>query len=204
MGKIWLYGILALALTAAARETPKVEIKPSDYNALETAVTSNKDVRSRSYTGGRLRFSNLELGYSGLHEVTNLDPKTYFGRSALTVGDTIWTTKPAAVVKTVYEGVLDAKAGLRNTSLPAALGCYGWVDLTGNKTGADLTSFFGRELWGGSVELYHSVELPFGKKPAHYTELQLNKDVWKHAAAFGRIETDWKNNTYLLGLTIKK
>lgn len=209
MKKLALCGLAALALVKAApgQEKPKVESELG-YTALESGVTDKLAWRNRGYIAGSFRWGTAELEYRGFHELDDLDPKTYFGRSAFTVADTSWTTKPAAVIKTTSQGVLDAKAGIRDTAIPAALGCYGFVDFTANKDGLNIHSFLGRELGKGfSLETTQSASATKGTKPSVYSELQLNKGLSKHTGVYLRAESQNfspRTSTYLLGLTIKK
>jgi len=115
--------------------------------------------------------------------------------------------KLIGVVKTTSEGIIDNTYGLRYI-ISDKLGIdYGRVDITANKKWWDATFFLGKSLGPkvkGSVELFESAGIDYKGKISPYTELQLNKEVFKWLNIFVRWEVGWsdvKGWTYLFGMS---
>ena len=188
-----------------AEEQKKAEINLR-YNALETLVTEDGDVRYRLLSNVDFNIDDFRVGYSGLNEANNLDEDTYFGRHALLLSKEDSGTSLAAVIKTTKDGAIDKKIGIRNTSLVNKLGGYGRIDAVADGDAANLTAFYGRPFGRGfSAELYHSLEIPFEGKPGHYTEVQVNKDISAWLSLVGRVEIrNFRDTAFMGGIAIKK
>lgn len=181
------------------------------YNAIENAAASSKNTRTRLLNNASISAGVIEAGYHGLNEVDNLDETTYFGRHSLEVGLKSFPIRPNAVLKTDNTGLFNTKFGLRDTSLIGVLGGYGFVEVGANHDAANFTTFYGRNLgtgWSASAVL--SADGNFNDKPKWYAELQLNKEIWPHVSAFGRVEIEFnraagtEDTTGLIGVTISK
>ena len=164
--KIGLVGILLAALAAPVfGQTPSASITPSKeaqtcstqekahtlnfgYNAIESAV-GDKGLRTRLFTDVAAG-KNFQLRYNGLNEVTSFDPQTYFAKHVFTAGGKKWTTKPEIVLKTDAHGLKSAQAGIKNTSIPKALGGYGWAEANVGKYAGTSARFYGKAIWAFS------------------------------------------------------
>ncbi len=193
-GPFALTGMLALPVAAEDRLN-------LGYNAVEAAVTSNEDVRTRLLTNADLNLGQVQIGYHALNEMNNFNGDTYFGRNAFTAGEKSKPVKFVSVVKTNGKGIIDAKAGLRVAKMP---GGYGYVDLTFDTNSTNMTLFYGRPFGKNSFELVQTAE--FGtEKPSYYTEPQVNFSLGKHLAVFGRAEIPGfrlDNAKYLAGIAV--
>lgn len=193
-------------ITAVTDTTKKDLWTTVGFNAVETAVTSQGNARIRAYAELGLSYKKAELGYSGMNEFTQ-NLKTYFGRHVVVAWLKDKKLKLIGVVKTTAaEGVIDTKFGLRYL-ISDKHGIYGRVDVSANKDGWDATFFLGKTLGKkktGSVELFESAGVDFKGKISPYTELQLNKEVFKWLNVFVRWEMagdKYKDNTYLFGIS---
>lgn len=185
------------------KEKSGIEIT-AGYNALENAVTSEGNVRTRLLT-------NIGIGkfkYHALNEMENLDPDTYFGIHRPAYGF-IEGIELEAKIKTNSKGIVDAKFGIRDTHIPKLLKGYGFVEIIANNNELDFTIFYGKSLGKGfSVEALQSVIIPFegSKDVGFYNELQLNYKLSDKFSIFGRGELsdfEFDQGTVLLGVTLK-
>lgn len=178
-----------------------------NFASLEAGLTHKVDPRIRGIVNSSITYKNVELGYWGLHET---DGKNwYFSRSVPTIGKKDAKTKSCAVLKTDQKGIFDIKYGIRNTSLPSRIADYGWTTLSGNKEGAELAFFLGKDLGNGfSTELFNTTNIKYDGNVNNYSELQINKKITKHINCYGRFElgigNGIPNKSYLLGLSISK
>jgi len=206
-----LAGTLALGLASPVRaEEPKVNF---GYNALETAVVTertpegDRSVRNRLLSNVALDIGDFSLGYQGLNEMNNWYSDTYFGRNRFMFGKTDLPLKFLVDTKANSEGIFDTKFGVRYTDLVKKLGGYGYTDVSANQDALNLTMFYGRPLGKGfSAEISQDCTLTNEEKPAHFTELQLNKSITENLSLFGRAEIqnfDEDSATYLVGASIQ-
>ncbi|MBS3056415.1 MAG: hypothetical protein J4473_03200 [Candidatus Aenigmarchaeota archaeon] len=195
---------LSLSLYASHAKADELVM---DYNALETAVTTDGHIRNRVLTNLSLETGNMEIGYSGLNEVNNLNIETYFGRNCLTIGQNGQKTRLLIETRADKHGVFDTKAGIRNTGMVESIGCYGYLDTTANNRSAKVTLFCGKPVGKGiSAEIFQSSEFSQHNHPVYYTELQLNHAISGRVDLFCRAEIpDFNANeaVYLFGITIK-
>ena len=185
------------------------------YNAFETAVTNPtrrdndaKDIINRLFVNFIAKGDNLEMGYSAKNIFKNFDTDTYFGRHALFVGKKGTDTYLCGVIKAGNSGLLDAKIGVRNTSLIEKLGGKGFIDATAEQDSANLVVLYNLNLGKGYLfQVCQASEYPFKGLSKQITELQLSKDIVKGGlAAFARAETidfDEANAKYTIGFLIK-
>lgn len=203
--KVITYATVIATLYSGAIAQEKNKTINFGYNALETALTKDKDVRNRFLSNLDAKLGDLKVGYWGLNEVNNTDKNTYFGRNVFMIGNKNLNTQGVAVIKADKEGIFDTKLGIRNSSLVEKLRGYGFVDITTNRDAANITGFYGKELPKGiSLELYQDIEIPFKDKLFPYIELQINKYLGKNLSAFGRAEIadfDVGKSTYMVGIT---
>ena len=201
MGKITnalLASLLAGYVNAAAQQSrqnkPTVEL---GYNAVEALGTTQGDARIRDLTNVDFSLGEIKPGFHGLNELTfkqgerTLD--TYFGRNVLTLGIGDSKIVPAAVLKIDKTGVFDAKYGIRNTTLPEALGGYGFLDIVFNKDGANATAFYGKEAGRFSIEALGSLEMPYKGRRAFYSEIQPYLKLGRGYSLTARAEVDGKD-----------
>lgn len=200
-------GIMYLAQGCAAIKNKVMNIEfNTGYNAVEIAYTDNDDIRNRLLTNVDITIGQGQIGYSASNDIDNGD-ENYFGRHVVLVGKKNAGTQGAAVIKTDDEGVLDAKIGVRNTSLIKKAKGYGFLDFVGEKDAINLTFLYGRGLPKGfSAEVFQVIERPFEGKIWYKTEVQLNKQLWKNLSVFGRAELtnfETKGGVYVGGLSVK-
>ena len=202
-------GILSLLPQKSVAQSPekkeKIEVKIG-YNALESGLTNKGNLRIRTFEDIKFQYKNINLGFHGLNEWTE-NLKGYFGRNVLTVGSNNKNWKLAGVFKSDSKGIFDKKYGIR-FNLKDKLGAdYGWADAVFNQKSGNVTTFLGKSLGSKtSIELFNSIEFPFGKKHSVYTEIQLNKKIKKDLSIYARGEmtgTKYKEVVYLLGITKK-
>ncbi len=199
-----MYTALVFGAGNASAEEQKVNW---GFNALETAITNDENVRTRALTNvDALLGDSFEIGYHGLNEVENLEGDSYFGIHDFTIGMKDWPVDGVLNVKTDSFGIFDRKVGLRNESLMEMLGGYGYLEALADQDSANLTVFYGKPFENGlSLELYHSMDFTQDGN-FNYSEVQLNKDLTKNWSLFGRIELpdfDFDGARYLVGITLK-
>ena len=209
MGKITnalLASLLAGSVNVAAQAPAQTKPVELGYNAVEALGTTQGDARIRDLTNVDFSLGEIKPGFHGLNELTfkqgerTLD--TYFGRNVLTLGIGDSKIVPAAVLKIDKTGVFDAKYGIRNTTLPEALGGYGFLDIVFNKDGANATAFYGIEAGRFSIEALGSLEMPYKGRRAFYTEIQPYLKLGKGLSLTARAEVDGKDfrkGRYLFG-----
>src|SRR3989344_6285151 len=129
---------------ATAQESKPIDVNLG-YNALETAITQDEDIRSRAYLGAELNAEPAVLGYTALHELNNANINTYFSRNVVSAGPKDINTRAAMVIKATNKEILDIKYGIRDKNIVGMLGLYGFTDLTADKNAINLTTFIGKE-----------------------------------------------------------
>ena len=209
MGKITnalLASLLAGSVNVAAQAPAQTKPVELGYNALEVLGTTQGDARVRGLTNVDFSLGEIKPGFHGLNELTfkqgerTLD--TYFGRNVLTLGIGDSKIVPAAVLKIDKTGVFDAKYGIRNTTLPEALGGYGFLDIVFNKDGANATAFYGKEAGRFTIEALESLETPYKGRRAFYSEIQPYLKLGRGYSLTARAEVDGKDfrkGRYLFG-----
>lgn len=201
-------GIIAYAAIACTSGCAKPEIM-AGANNLEAAVEASEDTRVRAINNIDVKIDEFAIGYHGLNECSNMDGATYFGKNPVSVGPIGSPVRAEVCAKTASDGVIDTKYGVRDTSIVRNLGGYGCIEALANKDAANISIFYGRALPKGcTLEVLQSVDIPFdGGKAVPYTEIQLNKSLGKHAAAFVRAEVpdfDTAKGKYLVGVALTK
>jgi hypothetical protein len=201
-----LLGMLCAQLAAvpvAYADGPKIT---TGYNAVELGATNTENFRTRLLTDVGINYHDFELRFNGLNETNDINNEAYYGRNVFDCKKAGSTTSAIGVVKTTNQGVLDAKAGVRETGIPKRLGGYGFVDLTFDRDAVNFSGFFGKPLYRNvSLELFQSVEKPFHDASSYYTELQSNVNIYRNLSGFARVEVyDFKfnNPTLIAGATI--
>ena len=197
--------IAAMQGRSAVAQDKKIELD-TGYNALETLVTEDRDIRTRAWLDVGVSVYNLRFGYHGMHEANNLDDDTYFGKHMATLGKKDAGISLVGIVKATQDGSIDEKAGIRDTSLVNALGGYGRIDAAANGDAVSVLLFYGRPIANGTtIELTHEVTLPHDGIGANYTELQVNKSFVSWLSVVGRIEIyDLKETKAKVGIAIHK
>ncbi len=188
----------------AADSTKKSFWATTGFNAIETAITHQGNARIRTYAELGLSYKGFELGINGMNEFTQ-DLTNYFGRNDIIAWFKGMNLKLIGVVKANAEGIIDETYGLRYMISDKWGIDYGRVDITANGKRGDVTFFLGKHLgktW--SLELFESAGIDYQGKISPYTELQLNKEIFKWLNIFVRGEmagVEYKDMTYLLGIS---
>lgn len=176
-----------------------------DYNTFEQGVTSDIAYHTRllnklSYVAGP-----VELSTHLINQTNNFSVDNYYGRNRLMVGKKDGGTKLELDVTKIGKNPLDVKIGLRNTSIPKALGLYGHIEATANTKAANITAIVGKSFGKGfALDFVSDNEIPFSGKPFHYLELQLNKDITKHLYGFARVQSgNFQTPSYMGGLGLR-
>jgi hypothetical protein len=174
-------GTIALLLAAG--------VKTGDsFTYLPTTLQSG--ARTRARTGVDFTFGGLDVGYRGLHERDFGDSETYFGKDVITAGRKGSDVKGSFVIKTGPEGVKDVGAGIRYTGLAKRLDGYGFLDILSDLDAVNLTMLYGRDIGPFDVSILHALDLPYKRKPHHYTEIEVDKNIGSDSSLFGRVEFD--------------
>ena len=196
--------VLYAAMAAGCAFAPK-----AGFNQAQAGFTPEQSRIERILLNDDIVVNDkFEVGYHGLNEVVNEDKDTYFGDHKITVGLKDVGTKALIQMATNSEGVIDKKIGIRNYDLCKLMKGYGNVDLLFGEDGAiNLAVFYGKPFGKGkgkgSVELFHSMDIPKEGDISHFTELQLNKALGKGFSAFLRgqyIGFELDGALYLIGV----
>ena len=168
-------------------EIPVLRVHPG-YNALEAALTDEGNLRNRLLTNLDFSTGDLKIGYHGVNEMEDLDPDTYFGIHRIHVGK---GTRGEAKIKTNSKGIVDAKFGIRDTTLPMMIGCYGYTEAVTHGKEGEVAVFLGKGLGKGFfLEAFMSASVPYDsdKNVKWYHELELKKSFGDHYSVFLRGE----------------
>ncbi len=158
------------------------------YNALETGITSERELKARALTDASINVGKAELGYFGLNETVG-GLKNYFGLHKPYLGWNDNDLQLVGLIKTSSNGIEDAKAGLRYKMTDKLGVDYGWIDVTFDNVSGNAMVFLGKEIGDKtSVGLFVDAEKPFNGKPEVYTELQLNRKLTNKLSGYLRAE----------------
>lgn len=182
---------LALGL-GALQGSPTIQ---TGFNAIEADI----DNQQRLY---------INVGVTGEHNdamfhSTNIINKgNPFSSHRVSVGNSSYTLRPLAQIKTNYEGFTDARGGLRINSHPFA--DFGWMELTTNGKSLELTGLAGVVIKVpvvGTVTTELLNQLTLNDSNVSYSfELQAMKQVGDFSV-FGRVGArDFKNPSYTIGV----
>lgn len=186
-------------------EKNDIEFGLLNFN-LQAGVNNELDSKLRTIVGVKGNYNDLEIVYSGLHDLKGMD--NYFSRNVISVGKSTSSTKPCIIIKATDKGIFETQYGLRNTSIHEKIGAdYGWITLSGNKDVKELAFLLGKDLGRGiTAEMMNSYHHKDNLNI--YAEIQFDKKITKHISGFGRVELGISKKdpqtVYVIGLKLNK
>lgn len=184
------------------------EIEPI-FNSLEVAITTDNGIRVRATDKIAFSTDKYQFTYHGLNETNSFND--YCGRNRLIAGKKGTDNQFIVDVTANQDRVKGIKAGIRNTSIPKKIGCYGFIDAEfgiandgAHKPSASLVVGLGKDLaekWAAEATFLANIE----KKPRWYVEARVYRRIGSHIGVFGGIDAVvGQKPTYMAGCTFTR
>ena len=176
------------------------------WNSLEQSVNCNDGIaRNRLLTNLAAEAGNVEASYHGANQLNDYDGATYNGVNRVFLRKKDGKVKAMVRMLTNKDGVARTMGGVR---LPQLCGDAGFIDLSSDKDGANLTIFTVKKVGPNrTVDFLHSQNWAYDGKPSGHSELQYNHGFHPNWQAIVRAEIpnyDHKKTRLMLGARWKK
>ena len=176
------------------------------WNSLEQSVNCETGAgRTRALNNVAQEVGGAELSYHGANQLNDYDGATYNGVNRVFLRKKDGKVKAMVRMLTNKDGVARTMGGVR---LPQLCGDAGFIDISSDKDGANLTIFTVKKVGPNrTIDFLHSQNWAYDGKPSAHNELQYNHGFHPNWQALVRAEVpnyDVKKARLMLGARWRK